>query len=723
MSTKTYNYLFNGNPGSVDVTVNVLACNTIANPEGAEGDLIGFQEIEVTLSDSLPFALLLNFTVDYNLITGFGSSSSTYPIILTVPAGLTAHTIEDIQCFERTLDPFSESTWEYTFEEQSETQEVGGPLSASVTSVSDATCFGIPNGSILINASGGSGGYVYIWSDGGPNSPLRSAILAGTYSVIVRDSALNEVVLSGIIVAQPTQIQANPTITPVTCFGGNNGAISVSASGSTGPYSYSWSDGSTQQNRSNLFAGTYVLTVIAANGCNQAFTIVVPQPPQLTITVNRSGKNVTNVISGGVAPYTYLWSDGIITKDRTNMENGVYSFTVTDANGCQQSTVIVIQDFKFYFSKNPIWLSLQADDLGTKDNLSFVCEVFLEEDYLSGDFEKKYESEQPAKINGSTDFNVEQVLNSFLDSIVPSFGDAQIRQVSEAFKRFYLQYFEKFGTPPVPSATTQVDTFYVLFGGLSEQEFARQVFFDTYLDSQKPFLTWQPKTITLAADQHAYLHYVVNNPVLSQLDLEITVNYTDDSSLVTTPLSVSSIQPYEVYRFPVGVGQLALADINPSKKIRSYSVRLVSAGNPASETRTYEVVSPRKHYKKLLFLNSVGGWDSVLCLGRGKKTLRTQEEVINRDLPVGFSYEDREEQTVSKSGMLGGSFVIANLNGYQREHLIELAISEKVYEQTSTGYLPVRVNFNFDPQDDFENLDEISLEISYPKIRRYTPEL
>jgi hypothetical protein len=90
---------------------------------------------------------------------------------------------------------------------------------------------------------------------------------------------------------------------------------------------------------------------------------------------------------------------------------------------------------------------------------------------------------------------------------------------------------------------------------------------------------------------------------------------------------------------------------------------------------------------------------------------------------VGFAYSDREEETVSKLGTLTGQLVIATLNGYQRKHLTELAISEQVFEQTASGYLPVRVRFDFDPEDDFENLDEIGLDITYPTLRRYTPEL
>lgn len=720
--TKTYNYLLNGNPGSVEVTVNITAC-VQEFIGGTRDERRGYLDIQVTLSEALPFALALSFQVTNNFITPSGSGTSVYNINRFVPENVTSHVFTNLSCFEQYDNPFERYQLSYAFNDQPAVQEVGSSLAAQLIAVTDASCFGQANGTILVEASGGTGDYTYIWSDGGADSPFRPALAAGTYSVIVRDSNDDEVTIDNIIVGQPTQIQLATDITPVACFGGSNGAVNITPSGGEGPYTFSWSDGSSQQNRTGLSAGNYTVTVVDAAGCNRSFTINITQPAQIVITVNRAGKNVVNEITGGTTPYSFLWSDGIISKDRTNLDNGVYTFTVTDANGCQQSTIIVIQDFKFYFSKNPIWLELLAADPETKDNLSFVCEVFLEEEYLSDNFVKKYESEQPAKIDGSTDFNVEQVLNSFLDSKVPTFADAQIRRVGEAFKRFYLRYFEKFGTPPEPGTTIEQETFYVLFGGLSEQEFAKQTFFDSFLDNQKPFLTWQPKSISIGADQHAYLHFVINNPIYSSITMRVEIFYSDGDSSTTNLLTVSDVQPFEVFRFPTGITQLGLDQIDPTKQISKYSIQLVSGENELSEVRSYEVVKPRFYHKKLLFLNSIGGWDSLLCIGRGTKSLRTEEDSISRDLPVGYEYSDREVQTVSKTGMPQAKYFIGMLDGRSRAHLQDLAISEQVYEQTATGYLPVRVKFDFDPEDDFENLDQISLDIIYPKMRRYTPEL
>ena len=721
--TKTYNYIYNGVPGSVNVTTTITQCE-IGQPSGSTGLQTGVLSIITTLSAALPFQLQVRFLVDYTDLTAFGSNTiNDQPVLLAMPANTTNHTFTNVQCFKRMQTPFREETWVYEFADQAQTQDVGSALAATVGQVVNVSCFGLPNGSISINATGGSGGYVFTWGDIGVGTSIRSSLPAGTYSVTVKDSSNAEVVINNIVVTQPTQIVANQTVNNVTCFGAPNGSIQLAPSGGTAPYTFSWSDGSTVQNRTGLSSGNYSVTIMDSAGCTRLVTMTLSQPSQIMITTQKEGRNVVNTITGGTSPYTYLWSDGVVTKDRTNIPDGTYSFTVTDANGCNQSTTILIETFKFFFSKNPIWLELQAENISTKPNLSFVCEVYLEEQYESGNFVLKYASEQPARVDGGTDFNVQQVLNAFLDSAVPAFGDDQVRLVGEGFKRFYLKYFEKFGTPPTAGPATTQDTYYVLFGGISEQEFAKNTFFETYLDEEKPFLTWTPAVQVIGSNQDSYLHFVVNNQQYTSLTLKATVRYEDLTSISQNVKSFASSKPYELLRFPAGVKQLGLDVLNPAKKIKEYDLQLFSGAVELSQKKTYQVYPERRYYKKLIYRNSLGAWDHVLCLGRGKKSLSTKEESINRELGVGYAYSDREEETVSKVGELTGEFVIANLNGYQRAHLIDLAISERVYEQTASGYLAVGVKMNLDPEDDFENLEEIGLEIMYPLIRRYTPEL
>ena len=57
--------------------------------------------------------------------------------------------------------------------------------------------------------------------------------------------------------------------------GENNGSISINVTGGTAPYQFSWSNGATTQNISNLNGGDYTVTIIDANGCEQIFTYTV----------------------------------------------------------------------------------------------------------------------------------------------------------------------------------------------------------------------------------------------------------------------------------------------------------------------------------------------------------------------------------------------------------------------------------------------------------------
>lgn len=729
--TKTYDYLLGATPYTVDVTVDIpTTCTGSGSIDPNVQD--GSKDITITLSEALSFNLLVRLQVTRNRVDAFGTSQSTYDAYVFVPTGQTSHVVTK-ECYKYRYDPvtflFTEEDWSYVFGDQQAPQTGAGPLTVEVGSQVDQSCDGEQDGTIILNVFGGDPPYSYVWADDpGETASERFDLLAGTYNVTVTDDSANVDTLEVTIgLNSPAIDTPTPTITHVSCFGGDDGEVVFPAlTGGTAPLTMSWGDGFVGTNRNTLSVGTYTYTITDSLGCSKTFSLTITQTDRLTVTVNQSGRNVEMDINGGAAPYTYLWDDGSpdsSSRDRYSLPNGTYIFTVTDANGCAQSVSVVIQDIKFYFSKNPIWLSLQADVPETKDNLSFVCEVYLEESYLSDTFTKKYEAEHPSRADGSTYFNVEQVLNSFMSANVPDFGDDTIRQVPEVFKRFYLRYFEKFGEPPVPAAATQIDTFYVLLGGLSDQEFARDVFFDTYLRDQKPFLSWQPQLVNIADDQHAYLHFVVAVPGYTSITQRVTVQFTDGQIISLDHGTVSDVQPFEVYRFPAGVEQLGLDVINPDSLIDSYSIQLYSGLDPVSEERSYQVRPARNHYRKLIYLNSLGAWDHVLCMGRGAESLRTSEETITRELPVNFAYSDRRDITVAKNGQITARAVVDSLNGQERKHLIDLSISEEVYEQTASGYLPVQVRFDFDPRDDFQNIDLISLDIIYPSIRRYTPEL
>ncbi|TCJ17737.1 T9SS type A sorting domain-containing protein [Flaviaesturariibacter flavus] len=226
---------------------------------------------------------------------------------------------------------------------------VGQPASAvsGSTTVTNVSCFGGNTGSIDLTPAGGTPGYTFLWNNGTTTTEDRSNLVAGNYSVTITDSKGCQATVSNISVTQPaTPVSATTVVTNIACFGGNTGAVNLTPSGGTGPYTFLWNNGATTEDRTSLTAGTYSVTITDAKGCQSTLSNITVSQPASALS---GGTLVTNVScfggnngsidltpAGGTPGYTYLWNNGsTTTQDRVNLPAGTYSVTITDANGCQ----------------------------------------------------------------------------------------------------------------------------------------------------------------------------------------------------------------------------------------------------------------------------------------------------------------------------------------------------------------------------------------------------
>ncbi|WDF65839.1 MBG domain-containing protein [Flavobacterium sp. KACC 22763] len=213
------------------------------------------------------------------------------------------------------------------------------------TNVTNVSCFGGNNGAIDLTPTGGSGTYTYNWG-GGVTTQDRTALAAGTYSVIITDSNNCSTTISNIVVGQPAAVLNGTTsVTTVACNGGNTGAIDLAPSGGTGPYTFLWNDGITTEDRAGISVGSYSVVITDANNCTKPINgILVTQPPLISTVATLThiacfGGNTGSIVltpSGGVGGYSYLWNDGITTQNRTGLSAGTYNVTITDSNNCSR---------------------------------------------------------------------------------------------------------------------------------------------------------------------------------------------------------------------------------------------------------------------------------------------------------------------------------------------------------------------------------------------------
>jgi len=241
-----------------------------------------------------------------------------------------------------------------------ETIEITEPtvaLDLEITATIAQTCNGLQEGAALATVTGGTpdpiSGYLYSWSSG-DGTALAENLGGGIYTLTITDA-------NGCTVTDQIEITELPAInmvlssTPTTCYGGNDGTVSVDATsgGAAAGYIYNWEGIGTGSTQSGLSAGIYTVNVIDSLGCLGTAQVEVQQPEEVQVSTEeyqtvscRGGADaiVVATTEGGTTPYTYAWSSGHTGDTVTNVTAGIYTVTSTDAQGCSStSTIEVVQ--------------------------------------------------------------------------------------------------------------------------------------------------------------------------------------------------------------------------------------------------------------------------------------------------------------------------------------------------------------------------------------------
>jgi gliding motility-associated-like protein len=230
---------------------------------------------------------------------------------------------------------------------------------ATILSQQPVSCFGGFNGSAVIGVTGGTPGYTFSLTPGGPTNQASNVfnnLAAGVYNVTVTD-ANNCTANVPLTIVQPTQLTYTTTITNATCNGLCNGQIQITASGGTMPYDYSHDNGLTFSPINpitNLCAGTVDIVVRDSKGCLVNSTVNITQPAPLSATFTTVNPvcngscdgSITVTPAGGVPAYNYSLNGGTAQTSSTilNVCAGTQDVLITDANGCTLEVNPVLVD-------------------------------------------------------------------------------------------------------------------------------------------------------------------------------------------------------------------------------------------------------------------------------------------------------------------------------------------------------------------------------------------
>lgn len=225
------------------------------------------------------------------------------------------------------------------------------PLTISLASVQNALCAGEANGSITVAPGGGTAPFQYSMDqDSFFSSPVINGLSAGNYTIYIRDSqgCLAEISTT---VGEPDPFTGFVEWTDITCAGANDGGGTVFMQGGTRPYAYQWSNGETSASVNNLPPGNPTVTVTDAGSCQTAFSGDLIDPPVFDIDSTASldascfGASdgfLFSAATGGVPPYSYLWSNNATDSFQTNVPADTYIITAIDDNGCETKDTVEV---------------------------------------------------------------------------------------------------------------------------------------------------------------------------------------------------------------------------------------------------------------------------------------------------------------------------------------------------------------------------------------------
>jgi len=225
--------------------------------------------------------------------------------------------------------------------------------------------------------------------------------------------------------------------------------------------------------------------------------------------------------------------------------------------------------------------------------------------------------------------------------------------ISQGVLQYYLQYAEQYQdvsdeAPEFKVQSLSYTRFRALAGGLNPLEYPANTNFIAQLPTTKRLLSWWPDGKLLSVDQPEFISWLNATGANRNIGLRVIITYTDTTTDTINPILADTnhtVKAGEVVHVPVGYTALALAAVDVAKTVCEWTVTLIDDTSPTpltySITRRYVLDSyPRKQSRYLLWLNSLGGLDTLRCTGVQSTTRRTAKESLERYLAPDYAALD-----------------------------------------------------------------------------------
>ena len=396
--------------------------------------------------------------------------------------------------------------------------------------------------------------------------------------------------------------------------------------------------------------------------------------------------------------------DGIIYADNFSL----YEFT----DGSEEAPVVDAPE-SVYFVKNDIYYPVTASQANINEpNFSMYLEVYIEKTYGSNNFTKELALELPPDSNDQALFRLNDAFEGVFDRYLPNAGESNIKKVTALTRRFRVYFAEKYGDDPTLQALSESSIMQALSGGISKELAAELDFFETFLDTHKRFLTWQPNGKKVSRLQEEYLFfYFKTAPAGNKFKCKYYICYDDEAgteNLEEQATWTTGVTAGDIYSIPAGPGHGGINLYEPAKAIRKYQLFLVDGdGNQVSEIRSFQVDNfnhPNERF--FMFENSLGGIDTLRTTGQGSKSSQVEFEISENILPYNYDVQQGQFRQGNYSMRNTYELSTGHLSKAYADYLQEFLMSPKRYVLRNGKRIPIV-------------LDTKSFEISKDRNFRY----
>lgn len=367
------------------------------------------------------------------------------------------------------------------------------------------------------------------------------------------------------------------------------------------------------------------------------------------------------------------------------------------------------------YSKNPLPLILSTDTVLRTANLKIG--IIL--GYNNGVEAKEYTIELAPDADGVVVFDLAEALDGLIEEEYDITLDdsPKLTEVvtgpglenclcAHTIKPFTIQYYEVSGDPPTASTPEDLAAdMAVVIGGVKWEYHPRTKYFEDWVfplfaataPKEIPFLTWQPDTKKIYKWQHEYLYFF--NLDLTQMHLIVECFDTVQEIGTSLNIAIDDVGNYSIYRLPVGYNQLDIDSGLPDPfNVDSYRVAVVSNDGLTrySAYRTF-VIETKKyaHERFFLFMNSLGGWDTVRTTGEGEHNVDYKWTAALRKLDTDYNGLKPVRKIFNKTNQE----TFKATTGFRRKSeitwMMELVNSSRAYEILNYPTDPFLVPIDF----------------------------